>query len=262
MTIIKHEVKMNLKSLVIWSMSVSLMAFVFMLMFPMLENSLKEMGDQFSHMEGLSAAFGMDKLSIYSPMGYYGTQVGFILALGGAMFAGLLGTGMLSKEEGGHTAEFLLTTPISRSQVVLQKVTGLLTIIVIFEIIYVALIMLAFVMIGEPFSEKGFWIYHLAQFCMHLQIACICYGISAFIKKANIGLGLGLVLVLYFLDIMEKTISQLDGLRYITPFTYSGAGDVMTSGKIEGELLLIGIGVSIISIVVAYIKYVKKDIAA
>ncbi|MBC7959785.1 MAG: ABC transporter permease, partial [Vallitaleaceae bacterium] len=96
MTIITHELKMNLKSFLIWTMSIALMAFTFMLMYPLLKDSLKDMGDQLMSMEGLSAAFGMDKLSIYTPMGYYGTQVGYILALGGALFAALLGTGMLS----------------------------------------------------------------------------------------------------------------------------------------------------------------------
>lgn len=262
MTIIMHELKMNLKSLLIWSLSIGIMAFVFMLMYPALKDSLKEMGDQFSNLEGLSAAFGMDKLSIYTPMGYYGTQVGYILSLGGAMFAALLGTGMLSKEEGGHTAEFLLSTPISRGHVVIQKMSAMFIIIILFELAYILLILVSFALIGEPIAGKEFWLYHLAQFCMHIEIACICYCISAFIKKANIGLGIGLALSLYFLDVMEKTISKLHALKYITPFYYSGAGEVMTSGKIEGELLLIGLMISLLSGVVAYVKYVKKDIAA
>lgn len=262
MTIIKHELKMNLKSFLIWSMTIAIMAFAFMLMFPMLEDSLKDMGDQFKNMEGFSAAFGLDKLSIFTPMGYYGTQVGYILSLGGAMFAALLGAGMLSKEEGGHTAEFLLSAPISRGNVVLQKLSALFITIILFELVYIVLILFAFILIGESISGSGFWLYHVAQFCMHIEIACICFAISAFLKKANMGLGLGLALSLYFLDVMEKTISKLSALKYITPFYYAGAGDIMTSGRIESEPLLIGIGVGILSIVVAYAMYVKKDIAA
>ena len=76
------------------------------------------------------------------------------------------------------------------------------------------------------------------------------------------GLGLGLALSLYFLDVIEKTISELQVIKYITPFIYAGAGDIMTSGKIQGSLLFIGIAVSILSGVIAYGKYLKKDIVA
>ena len=36
----------------------------------------------------------------------------------------------------------------------------------------------------------------------------------------------------------------------------------MTSGKIELNLLLIGFAVSLLSLIVAYWKYIQKDIAA
>ncbi|MBC8060531.1 MAG: ABC transporter permease subunit [Clostridiaceae bacterium] len=262
MTIVKHELKMNLKSLLIWSITIGIMAFAFMLMFPLLKDSLKGMEDQIKSMKEFSAAFDLDKLSVYTPMGYYGTQVGYILSLGGSMFAALLGTGMLSKEEGGHTAEFLLSTPISRGNVVLQKMWAMLITIILFELAYIILILISFILIGEPIAGKEFWLYHVAQFCMHLEIACICFCISAFLKKASIGLGLALSLSLYFLDIIEKTISKLEVLKYITPFTYAGAGDIMTNGRIQGDLLLIGITVSILCVTISYVKYVKKDIAA
>ena len=43
---------------------------------------------------------------------------------------------------------------------------------------------------------------------------------------------------------------------------YSGAGDVMANAKIETVPLLIGILVTVVSLFIAYIKYVRKDIAA
>jgi len=262
MTIIIHELKVNLKSLLIWSLSISITASCFMLMYPILKDSLKDMGEQLKNMQGFSAALGMDKLSIYTPMGYYGTQVGYILSLGGGIFAALLGTGMLSKEEGNHTSEYLLSAPISRGKIVIEKVCSILIIIGIFEIIYILSILLAFLLIGDSIQVKEFWIYHASQTCMHMEIAFICYAISAFLRKSNVGLGIGLALLLYFLDIMEKTIKKLDWLKYITPFTYSGAGDVMTKGEIETMPLLIGIAVCVVSFFIAYIKYVSKDISA
>lgn len=262
MTIVKHEFKTNLKTLLIWSITIGLMIFSFMLMFPMMEDSLIQMEDQFSNMKGFSAAFGLDKLSIYTAMGFYGSQVGVILSLGGALFAALLGAGMLSKEEGGHTAEFLLTSPISRANVVFQKLMAIFIIIFTFELISITMATLSFILIKEPIDALDFLLYHLAQLCLHIEIACICFGISAFTKKINAGMGLGIALIFYFVDIMVKAIPDLDFLKYISPFYYSGAGDIFSSNRIDAILLFIGIMVSIITVIVGYIKYSKKDIAA
>jgi len=262
MTIVKHEFKENLKTLLIWSISVGVMMFSYMLMFPMMEDTLIQMGNQFSNMKGFSAAFGLDKLSMYTPMGYYGTQVSMILSLGGALFAALLGSSLLSKEEGGHTAEFLLTSPISRTNIIFQKLIALVIIIFTFNLICFAMGALPFLILNESIDMPEFLLYHLAQFCMHVEIACICFGISAFAKKMNAGLGLGIAIILYFADIMVKTVTDLTFLKFISPFYYAGAGDIFSSGKIDSVLILIGIMISIISVMVAYVKYSKKDIAA
>ena len=262
MTILKHEMKSNKKSLIIWSIAIGVMIFGSMLLFPMMEEALIEMGEMFSDIAGLSAAFGMDRLSIYSPMGYYGTQVGIMLSLGGALFAALLGSGVLSKEEGGHTAEFLLTTPISRANIIFQKVGAVFVIIFIFNFVCFVSATLSFVFIKETITMPEFLLYHLAQFYLHLEIACICFGLSAFVKKTNVGMGLGIAAILYFIDIMVKTVSDLEFLKYLTPFYYAGAADIFTNGKIDSVLLLIGFMVSVIGITMAFLQYSRKDIAA
>ena len=262
MTIVKHELKMNFKSLIIWTTTIGSMIFAFMLMFPMLEDSLNQMGDMYSSMGGFSAAFGLDKLAMNTPMGYYGTEVGAMLSLGGALFGALLGVGIISKEEGGHTAEFLLSAPVNRAKVVLQKLLAMLINIVVFDLVCMLLALLSFALISGEIDARGFMLYHLAQFFMHLEIACICFCISAFFKKTNAGLGLGIAIILYFLDIMVKTITDIGFLKYITPFYYAGAADIISSGKIDILLLGIGIMVIILSAMVAIVKYAKKDIVA
>ena len=262
MTIVKHELKANFKALLIWSISIGGMLFAFMLMFPTLEESLVQMNDIYSNIAGFSAAFGLDKLSMNTPMGYYGTEVTMMISLGGALFGALLGTGMLSKEEGGHTAEFLLSTPISRASVVFQKLLAMILIIGVFEVICILLALLSFALISGSLEMREFLLFHLAQGFMHLEIACICFCISSFLKKMNLGLGLGIALILYFVDALSKITPDLVNLKYITPYYYAGAADIFTTRKIDGVLISIGIAVTILSIVVGYAKYTKKDIIA
>ena len=49
-----------------------------------------------------------------------------ILGLGGGLFAALTAIAALSKEEREHTAEFLLTHPVSRTRVVTEKLLAVI----------------------------------------------------------------------------------------------------------------------------------------
>ena len=67
-------------------------------------------------------------------MGFYGTECGNILGLGGAFFAAITGMSLLAGEEGGHTAEFLLTHPLGRTRIAGEKLAAELEHVTIGEI--------------------------------------------------------------------------------------------------------------------------------
>ena len=98
MTLYKHEMKLNLKSLIIWTLCVGGLCFGCILLYTSLEDSLQGIADVYSNMGAMSTALGMDKMSLATLTGFYATEVGMMHGLGGAMFAAILGTGMLSKE--------------------------------------------------------------------------------------------------------------------------------------------------------------------
>ena len=97
-TILKHELKANFKTFLIWCLSVSFMSFMCILMFTSVKESMVDMAESFASMGAFSNAFGMDKLSIATLAGFYATEVGTIHGLGGAMFAAIISACMFSKE--------------------------------------------------------------------------------------------------------------------------------------------------------------------
>ena len=133
MTLLKHELRAYSKTLIIWMMCVGICCFSCLLLFESLEDSMGEMADMFSAMGGFSVALGMDKVNIGTIEGFYATEVALIFALGGGMFAALTGAGILSKEEEGHTADFLYTLPFGRSQIVLWKYAAVCLLCLIFR---------------------------------------------------------------------------------------------------------------------------------
>ena len=262
MRLYQHEMKMNLKSFMIWTICVGGLCFGCILLYSSLEDSLQEIADAYSNMGAMSMAFGMDKMSLATLTGFYATEVALMHGLGGAMFAAILGSSILSKEEAGHTAEFLNTLPVSRTSILLQKYAALVNNLFIFNLVCVSCYLIGFAAMGEKIPGREMALYHGAVCLMQIEIGTICFLLSAFSKRIQIGAGLGITIFLYAIDVMCRIIPALEDAKYITPFYYSDAPDIFTGGKISGELLGIGVAVTVVSFLIASIKYVKKDIAS
>lgn len=261
MTFVKHEMKMNFKALLIWALAVGGMIFCFMLMFPTMEDSMGELSGAYSQMGSFSTAFGMDKINIGTPMGFFGIEIGATLSLGGSMFAAIIGIGMLAKEEGGHTTEFLFVTPNRRIYFITAKLIAAILIIAVFDLLCMLLGILGFVCIGEELIWKQYLLFFLAQYLMHLEIAGICFGISAFLRKNNIGLGIGISMILYFINLFANITEDVEKLHYITPFSFSDASEIFTSEKILTEYLIPGMLIMMVFILIGYLRYSKKDLS-
>lgn len=262
MTIYRHEMRMNRKSLLIWALCVGGLCFGCILLYTSIEDSMKGIADLYSDMGAMSAALGMDKMSLATMRGYYATEIALMHGLGGAMFASIIGTGILSKEETFHTSEFLHTLPVGRGKVIFQKYLALVSNILIFNLVCVTMYAIAFVLLGEEVNTKEMLIFHVAQIFMQMEIGTICFLVSACTKRNLIGAGLGIAIFLFGVDMMCRIIPAIEKLKYVTPFYYANAADIFADGKIDGTMLLIGIGITALSLIAAYIKYFTKDLAA
>lgn len=262
MKIYIKELKQSAKSLIIWSGAISFMMLVCIIMFPEMQSEMDNVSSLFANMGGFSAAFGMDQLNFGELIGFYGIECGNILGIGGGFFAALVGVAALANEEKEHTAEFLLTHPVSRFSIISQKLLSVLTQVVAMNIVVVAVSLLAAVFIGEEYPHTEFALLHIAYLIMQIEIACICFGISAFIKRGSIGIGLGLSLMLYFLNIVCNINQQAEFLKYITPYAYTEASEIISESKLDPILILIGTAIALISVIIAFLKYNKKDIAS
>jgi len=262
MTLFRHELRINAPSVAIWSGMICFMTLLAMLLYPEFKDQTATLSSMLAMMGPFTAALGLDKLDFTTAAGFYGIESGTMLSVGGALFAALTGIGMLAKEEGGRTAEFLLTLPISRARAVAEKLLALLTLLIGFNIICFAAGWLSFPLIGEPAPLDRFALFHLMQLLLHLEIGCICFGLSAFARRAQIGSGLGLALLLYFFSLIANMVESARFLRYITPFAYAEASDIFTGGQINAVYLAIGITLTIVGAGAAFWRYCTKDITA
>ena len=260
MTLVKHEIKQSWKSLTVWTACIGFFIALCVFMYPEMKGEMENVSDMFSSMGAFTAAFGMDRLNFGTLIGFYAIECGNILGIGGAFFASLIAINALAKEEKERTAEFLLSQPISRVRLITEKLSAIMLQIIIMNIIVIALAIVSFALIGEEILWKEIFLLHLAYFLLQIELACICFGISAFLRKSGLGIGLGIATIMYFLNIVANISKSAEFLKYITPFGYAEAADIIANSSLDIYMVLLGIAFSIIGVSAAYWKYSRKDI--
>ena len=114
--------------------------------------------------------------------------------------------------------------------------------------------------IGEAIPWKEIGLLHLAFFLLQLEIAAVCYGISACIWRGGLGIGLGIAVGMYFLNIIANLSKSVEFLKGITPFGYADGPTIINSGCLDTARLLIGLAFTVCGVALAYIRYCRKDI--
>lgn len=260
MTLFKHELRQNWKTLAVWTASIGFFIVLCVLMYPEMRDEMDGVNEMFSSMGAFTSAFGMDRLNFGTLMGFYAIECGNILGIGGAFYAALLAVSALAKEEKERTAEFLLSHPVSRADIITQKLLAVLLQITAMNVVIFALSAASIAMTGEdiPWTELG--LLHLAYFLVQAELAGICFGISAFLRRSGLGFGLGIAAVMYFLNITANISKSAEFLKYITPFGYAEGADILANNSLDMKMLLPGMLYTAVGIGAAYWKYCRKDI--
>ena len=260
MTLVKHELRQSKISFLIWTAAIGFLLAVCVFLFPEIKKEMGSMSKVFSSMGSFTAAFGMDKLNFGTLSGYYAIECGNVLGLGGAFYAALCAVSILSKEEKDRTAEFLLTHPVSRVRIITEKLAAVLIQITALDLIIYAISAASMAAIGEDIPWTEISLLHLSYYIMQLELACICFGISAFLRKGSTGIGLGIAAVMYFLNLIANISESVKFLKYITPFGYCDGADIVSDVKLDVTKIAIGTAIGVIFVTAGYIKYTKKDI--
>ena len=262
MTILRHELRRGRKALLIWTCVIGFLLAVCVLLYPEMKGEMEEMNDVFASMGSFTAAFGMDKLNFGTLIGYYAIECGNVLGLGGAFFTALLAAGMLCKEEKDRTADFLLTHPVSRLRILGGKLAAVLVQVTALNVIVLAVSLLSMVLVGEEIPWRPVLLLHLAYYLLQLELAGLCFGISAFLRRGSAGVGLGVAALLYAANLIANITESAAWLKYVTPFGYCDGAEIVARGSLEGGKLAVGLLIGLLGAAAALWYYPRKDIYA
>lgn len=261
MTILKKELRSGAVSLAVWSAVIGGLMAVCVALYPSMEDSMGDVSALFAGMGEFSAAFGLDKLQFGTIMGFYGTECGNVLGLGGAFFAAITAMGLLAGEEGGHTAEFLLTHPVSRTRIAGEKLAALAVMILALNLVSFACGAGGILAIEAEADWGDLLRYHGAMLLMQLEIGGVCFGLSAFLRRSSFGLAMGLAAGLYFLGLLINLDERMEPLRFVTPYYYADAARIFAHESLLPSLLA-GCALGILCAGLGLRRYAGKDIAA
>lgn len=260
MTLLLHEIKRNKLALIIWTAVISFMLGICILIYPEMSKEMANISDMFADMGAFTDAFGMDQINFGEFMGYFGIECGNVLGMGGAIFAAILGISALAGEQKNGTAEFLLTHPVSRIRIAAEKLLYVAAQILALNVAVALICTLSILAVGVEANAGQVTLIFLAYTVLQLEIGAISFCISAFVKNGGFGIGIGVAMLLYFLNIVANISESIEFLKYVTPFAYTDSGYIINNNALEFKYLVIGIIVSAASVAVALWQFKKKDI--
>ncbi|SFE48205.1 ABC-2 type transport system permease protein [Bacillus sp. OV194] len=264
MNIFLHELKVNRKSMLIWAFALAAVTVLFFSIYPSVEKD----GDQFikvlqNYPEGVLKALGVQINTITSLLGFYSYFFLYVM-LCGAIQAMNLGTGILSKEVSGKTAEFILTKPVTRAQIITAKLLAVLCTLIFTNVIFIAVSYgMAFAVATADFNEKTFFFMSAANFFVQLVFASLGFLVSSAFSRIRsvLPLSLGTVFAFFILSMFGSVIGD-KAIRYITPFKYFDLSYIMKHSSYEPVYISIGAAVVMVAIAASYVLFTKKDIHA
>ena len=201
-----RELKTNMKGSIVAGFSVAaFMAFGLAMYSSMQENmDINRIMEIYSTMpKTLQEALNFSTDQWKNILGFYVTYFVFYVPLMLGCYSAILGVKLFSKEEQYKTAEFLLTRPISRGQIIMSKFLSLVILVMGFNIMsYIAGLTGCGIISDWDIDMKSLMILHVYGF-----LVCLFYGflgifITVLMKRAKAitGIGIGIVMASYFFD--------------------------------------------------------------
>jgi ABC-2 type transport system permease protein len=263
--IYKHEFRTRLKSVVIWSLALTVLVAFYFSMFPIFADQAALMNEFLArYPQQLRAAFGMDRRDLSTVLGFYSFIFMFVqLCL--AIQASNYGFGLVSIEESELTADFLLSKPVSRTQVLTSKLLAALTSLTITNlVVWVSSFAAISLFRGQrEYEPRTLLLLLLSIVIFQLFFLSVGLVISLLVKRVRsvtpyaLGLGFGT----YVLSAFSGVFGDVK-LEYITPFKHLDPAYIVQHGAYNAPLVLLNVAVTLVALVVSYWLYTRRDIPA
>ena len=259
------EIKRNASSLMIWMIVITFLIVLTMSVYrTFMDNQSKIVGMLSLIPKGALQFKGISNFNdLLSVLGFYSVNNIIYMMVLGSIFAIVLSSNILLKEEYNKTAEYLLTRPVTRSEIFFSKLAVLLLNVFLLNLVtsLAGFICIELVKRGS-FSIGSFFILSTYTLLLNILFASIGLFISILIKRAKpvTTFSIGLVLILYFIYTLSKITGSASKIGYISPFRFANVDAINPHYALEFWHLAYFIGISLLLTGLSCRIYIRKDI--
>lgn len=264
MNLFLHEMKSYWKFLLFWSIGIVAMIGGGMGKFTAIYGSAGSgIGTMLAQLpKAFLAMFGMVNLEVTSLAGYYGV-IHFYLVIMGAIYAIILGAGILAKEERDKTAEFLMVKPVTRSWVLVQKLLAGLIYILAFVVIdyLISAVLIAKIAPKENISVEMALMMGSMLLVM-LAFYCVSFGLSGALKD-NRKSSMIMISIMGASYIGSVVIDMLDNIGWLRPFVmfkYFPTDLIVKNLTLEPVYLGLAFLWILVGLAMAFVRFPRRDL--
>lgn len=263
MNVFMREMKANRKALIIWSIGMILFITSGMGKYAGLSASGQSINDLMAQMpDSLKAVMGIGTFDLTTVTGYYGVLF-IYLAMMATIHAAMLGANVISKEERDKTAEFLFVKPISRNRIITSKLLASLVNTLIFNLVTAV----SSILIVQRYSKGEGVIGDIARLMtgmLILQLVFLFIGtaIAAISKSPRTApsVATGILLLTFMLSVVIDMNNSIEILKYITPFKYFDAKNLMYESNFEPVYVVLSMVIITVLLSATYVFYKRRDL--
>ncbi len=262
MNIFLRELRANLKSLLIWAGIVVVFSLVGFGKFSAYYNNPEMLAILDTLPPAVLSALSVSAFNLTTVVGFFGVMIpyfGLMLSIAAAMW----GSGIISKEERDKTVEFSLTLPVTRARLITAKFAAMLVDCVLLLLVTWGVTLVGAQQYAPDSSFYRFVTIGVLAFLI-MQMIFLALGIflgCAMKKHKQAGsTAVWILLGTYFLSILVGMNKDLDFLKYLSPFKYFDAPQLLRDSGLELTFVLLSAAIVAACLSGAYASYAKRDL--
>jgi ABC-2 type transport system permease protein len=260
-----NELRRNALSLLLWTVAITVLIVLTMSVYTtFLENQSKVFGMMKLVPKGALQFKGISNINdLLSILGFYAVNNVIYMMVLGSIFAIVLGSNILLKEEYGKTADYLLTRPVTRAEVYFTKLVVIVLCVFILNLVTaIAGLICLEIFKNGPFRLEAFLILSLYTLLLNLLFGVSGLFLSTLVKKPKpvTTFSIGLVLIMYFIYTLSKITESVSKLGYLSPFKYVNMDVINQTYRLEWWRVAYFAGISLVLVVISFYIYKRKDI--
>lgn len=264
MNIFSQEFKMQLKSLLSYTIGILLTFYLFVSLFNIISADTAILDAILANFpKEFKAAFGFADVSLSEINGYLSFLYSYVILIG-AVYSMKLSVTVLSEETRAKTADFLLSKPVQRYQIVTAKLSAVLLSLIVQNILVFCLCLpAAWIVDASQINLKFFILLSGSMFLVQLFFVGIGIFVSVLLKKIKsvMPITLGVVFMFYIIEMINQSLME-QKLTYFSPFSYFRGSELLSNLHFDLKYVVLDLTIFIILLLMSYGIYQRKDIHA